>query len=465
MQVNMGGLLELLRRREEEGRPLRVALVGAGRFGTTVAAQLGQMRGVRLSVVCDLNARNARGAAVAARGSEDAVVTAKTEGAVADAVRADRTVLVESIGLAVSAPVEVVVEATGHEAVAVRTACGAIEHRKHVVMVTVEADALLGAALARRARKAGVVYTLADGDQPAATKRLVDWARALGYRVVAAGRGTLMYPFDPQGRPEEAFARYGFDEDLVRRRHFNAQMYNSFRDGSKAQIEMCALANSAGLVPDVPGMHEPAAAIPDLPRLFRPRSEGGILEREGVVELANAIADDGKTELPNNIAKGIWCVITSDQPLLNEDLWFYDLPASEDRRYAALWRQYHLCGVETPMSILEAGLLGCATAAPLERPLADVVAIAKRDLHAGTRLDGSGGSTVRGQIRRIEESLQQQWLPLGMAHGVTLTQPIAAGEPIPLAAVDLDPGSPLIPLRAEHEALALGGSPAGAASR
>ena len=448
-------MLEQLRKRDEEGRPLRVALVGAGRFGTTVAAQLGQMRGARLAVVCDLSPSNARAAGLAGRGDESALESVKTEGALADALRADRTALVDNIPLAVSAAVDVVVEATGHESVAVRTAVGAIQHGKNIVMVTVEADTLLGSALAARARKAGVVYTLADGDQPAVTRRLVDWARALGYRVVAAGRGTMMYPFDPQGKPEEAFERYGFDPDMVERRRFNAQMYNSFRDGSKAQIEMCALANCTGLVPDVPGMHEPSASIEDLPNLFRPRSQGGVLEQEGVVELANAVASDGHSILPNHIAKGVWCVITSDQPLLREDLAFYDLPASEDRRYAALWRQFHLCGIETPMSVLEAGLLGRATAAPLERPVADVIAIAKHDLHAGTRLEGSGGSSVRGQIRRIEESIQGQWLPLGMAHGVTLTQPVKAGQPIPIAAVDLDPGSPLLPLRAEHEALAL----------
>src|SRR5438874_5490273 len=327
----MGGLLEELRRREEEGRPLRVALVGAGRFGTTVAAQLGQMRGARLAVVCDLNAANARAAAIAGRsGREEAVTAVRTEGELHDALRADRTATLDTLGLAVSAPVDVVVEATGHEAVAVRTACGAIDHGKHVVMVTVEADALLGAALAARARRAGVVYTLADGDQPAATARLVDWARALGYRVVAAGRGTRMFPSDPQGRPEEAFARYGYDPDLVERRRFNPKMYNSFRDGSKAQIEMCALANATGLPPDVPGMHEPSAAIADLPRLFRPLAQGGLLGRTGVVDLANAVAADGASLLPDHIAKGVWCVITSDQPLLTEGLAFYDLPASED---------------------------------------------------------------------------------------------------------------------------------------
>jgi predicted homoserine dehydrogenase-like protein len=230
--VNAHAILEGLAAREEAGRPIRVGLIGAGRFGTTVAAAVGQMRGMRLALVCDLNPESAAMAANA--GSRRGNVTEVTD----------------DLNKALEAPIDVVVEATGSPFVAARVADGAINAGKHVVMVTVEADVLMGAALAQRARAAGVVYTLADGDQPAVTKRMVDWALAAGYTVVAAGRGTRMYPDDPAGLPEEAFARYGFDLDIVERRRFNPRMYNSFRDGSKAQIEMCALANATGLVPD-----------------------------------------------------------------------------------------------------------------------------------------------------------------------------------------------------------------------
>lgn len=433
--VNARGMLEGLAAREEMGRPVRVALVGAGRFGTTVAASVGQMRGLRLALVCDLNPESARMAAEAG------------------ARRGDLTEVTDDLTRTLEAPVDVVVEATGSPFVAARVADGAIRAGKHVVMVTVEADALLGAALAQRARAAGVVYTLADGDQPAVTKRMVDWARAAGYTVAAAGRGTRMYPDDPTGVPDEAFARYGFDPDIVERRRFNPRMYNSFRDGSKAQIEMCALANATGLLPDKRGMHEPSAGYTDLPSLFRPTSEGGLLARLGVVDLANAVAEDGTSTVANEIANGVWVVVTTEQPLLREDLPFYGLPASPDKRYAAFWRAYHLCGVETPMSIAEAALFGRPTAAAEGAPVADVVAVAKRDLKPGDQLDGSGGALVRGQIERIDVALAEGLLPLGLADGVDLREPVKAGAPVPRSAVAAPTGL-VLDLRLEHEALA-----------
>jgi predicted homoserine dehydrogenase-like protein len=453
--TNAVAILSGLEAREAADRPIRVGLIGAGRFGTTVAAQVGQMRGLRLSVVCDLRPESAQMAALGGtRGDQSRIVRPSSAGALADAVAADRCALTDDLALALSAPIDVVVEATGRPGTAVRVADGAIAAGKHVVMVTVEADALLGAALCDRARRAGVVYTLADGDQPAVTKRMVDWCRAAGYTVVAAGRGTRLFPGDAEGLPEEAFARYGFDAEIVERRRFNPQMYNSFRDGSKAQIEMCALANAAGLVPDRRGMHEPSAGYADLPRLFRPRAEGGLLAGSGVVDLSNAVGPDGRTDVPTAIANGVWVVVTTDQPLLHEDLAFYGLPASEDRRYAAFWRAYHLCGIETPTSIAEAALFGTPTAAPLDGPVADVVAVAKRDLPAGATLDGSGGATVRGQVERIEVALAEGLLPLGLADGVRLTRPVGRGQPIPRSAVDGLPTGQLAELRAEHEALA-----------
>jgi predicted homoserine dehydrogenase-like protein len=453
--TNTTSILAGLEAREAAGRPIRVGLVGAGRFGTTVAAQVGQMRGMRLSVVCDLRPESAEMAALGGtRGDAARIVRPSGAGALADAVAADRCAVTDDLALALEAPVDVVVEATGRPGVAVRVADGAIAAGKHVVMVTVEADVLLGAALAERARRAGVVYTLADGDQPAVTKRMVDWCRAAGYTIVAAGRGTRRYPGDAEGLPEEAFARYGFEAEIVERRRFNAQMYNSFRDGSKAQIEMCALANASGLRPDRPGMHEPSAGYADLPRLFRPRSEGGLLERTGIVDLSNAVGIDGRTDVPTAIANGVWVVVTTDQPLLREDLAFYGLPASEDKRYAAFWRAYHLCGVETPTSIAEAALFGTPTAAPLDGPIADVVAVAKRDLAPGDTLDGSGGANVRGQVEEIGGALAGGWLPLGLADGVRLNRAVRQGEPIPRAAVDGRPAGRLAELRAEHEALA-----------
>jgi predicted homoserine dehydrogenase-like protein len=227
-------------------------------------------------------------------------------------------------------------------------------------------------------------------------------------------------------------------------------MYNSFRDGSKAQIEMAAVSNALGLPPDVRGMHEPSTGIDDLAGYMSLREQGGLLEREGVVELANAVAADGHSSIPDAQANGVWVVLATENPLLREDLPFFGLPGSPRSGNAVLFRAYHMPGVETPRTIAEAALLGMATAAPLPVPTADVVACAKRDLTAGSLLDGSGGALVVGTIERADIAHRERLLPLGLASGVRLHRPIAAGAAITYD--DVDTGtSPSWTLRREQD--------------
>jgi predicted homoserine dehydrogenase-like protein len=293
---------------------------------------------------------------------------------------------------------------------------------------------------------------VADGDQPGVTRRLIDWAETLGYRIVAAGRGTRFYPFDADGQPEEAFARYGFSQELVERRRFNPQMYNSFRDGSKAQIEMTSLANMTGLVPDVRGMHQPSAGVGDLARLFCPQEHGGLLSREGVVELANAVAPDGETLMPDELTSGVFVVIGTDNPILGEDVTLWGLPGHAGR-FAALYRPYHLCGIETPLSAVEAALFGRPTGAPLPTPTAECVAVAKHDLKAGETLDGSGGKLVVGQIERATVARAEDLLPLGLAYNAPLQRDIPRGRALTYADVRLDESALHVQLRRRQDAL------------
>ena len=216
--------------------------------------------------------------------------------------------------------VDVVVEATGVPAVGAQMAYAAITHNKHVVMVNVEADVTVGPILRSLADSAGVVYTLVDGDQPGCTMNMVEWSRTLGFEIVAAGRGTIYFADDFEGTPDTVPQRFGFSEEMMERRTINTKMYNSFRDGTKAQVEMTALANAAGLVPDVRGMHEPSVNLADIPQAFSLRSEGGLLSRHGVVELANSVAEDGKTMLPNPLSMGVFVVIRTEHPFTQEDL-------------------------------------------------------------------------------------------------------------------------------------------------
>ena len=391
-----------LRAREADGKRVKVAVVGAGRFGASVIAQIAGVPGMEVAAIADRNPVNLAAAWEAYGAAPDEVVPAEL-------------------------PVDVIVEATGVTDVSARICRAALESGRHVVNVTVEADAAVGARLAGIARRNSVVYTLADGDQPGVVNRMVEWARSLGFSVLAAGRGTKRYAADREGSPEEAFARYGYSDELVAHRRLNARMYNSFRDGTKSQIEMCALANVTGLVPDRPGMHEPPAGVDDLAQLFRLRAHGGILGREGVVELANAVADDGETDVAGEIANGVFVVVRASHALIAEDLGFYGLKVSEDGRVGVLYRPYHLCGVETPLSAAEAALFGHATACPREEPMA---AVAKQDLAEGTQLDGGGGETVSGYIVEWGEARARGILPLALAEAVKLVRPVQRGEAI-----------------------------------
>lgn len=442
-------LLERLEARAAAGRPVMVALAGAGRFGTSVAAQIAQMDGLRLAAVADPNAENGAAALKAAGWAEGQWRRCEGAGEAQAAIEAGAAVLAPDAEALESVPIDVLVEASGIPEVAARNAFHALRQGRDVVMVTVEADVSCGWALAREARRQGAVYTLAAGDQPVAIMELYDWARALGLEIVAVGRGTRRYPADRHGEPERALARLGYDSEAAARLRLNAQMYNSFRDGSKAQIEMCAVSNMTGLPPDRRGMHEPSVGLNGLPDLFAPAEAGGLLERTGVVDLANGVGADGESELAENIADGVWAVVTSADGHIREDMRIHGTRVSSDGRRMALFREYHLCGIETPLSIAQAALLGASSGRPHEMPTSEVLAFAKRDLRPGDRLDGSGGRLVYGLIDRAEALAAEGVLPLGLSYGATVREAVRADRPIPAGAVEVDAESFVAKLREE----------------
>jgi predicted homoserine dehydrogenase-like protein len=297
-----------------------------------------------------------------------------------------------------------------------------------------------------------VVYTLVDGDQPGSTMNMVEWARTLGFEIVAAGRGTIFYGDDRQGMPDTVPQRFGFSDEMLVRRTINLKMYNSFRDGSKAQIEMTALANAAGLVPDVRGMHEPSVNLADIPVRFSLVDEGGLLSQHGVVELANSIAEDGVTMLDNPIRMGVFCVIRSEHPFIMEDLASYYVHTGGEGKNFLLWRPYHLVTVPAPISIMKAVFDGQPTGAALHRPTAEAITVAKRDLKAGEVLDGSGGYTVNVLCEKAAIARAENLLPMGLSSGARLKQDVAQGQAITYDLVDLDEESFIVKLRRLQDA-------------
>ncbi len=444
----------LLAQRAAENRPIRVGIIGTGKFGGGVVAQLSQMRGMEVAVIAEVSVDRARHAyTVAGRLPEDALCVASNSTELHDTIRSGKRAIVED-GMLINQCelVDVVVEATGIPEVGAQMAYHAILHKKHVIMVNVEADITIGPILRRMADAAGVVYTMVDGDQPGCTMNMIDWARSLGFEIVAAGRGTILYPDDPQGTPESVPERFGFSEELIERRTINFKMFNSFRDGTKANVEMTALANAAGLVPDVRGMHEPAVNIDEIAKAFSLQEEGGILSQQGVVELANSVAADGKSLLPNALKMGVFCVIRTDHPFIQEDLATYHVAPGGNGNNYVLWRPYHLVAVEAPISIMNAVFYGTATGAPLPTPTAECVTVAKRHVEEGERLDGGGGYTVLGHCEKATVAREQGLLPLGLSQGARLKVDVAAGDPITFDMVELPTDSFIWKLRQMQDA-------------
>lgn len=439
-------LYRLLAARAAEGRPLRVALIGAGKFGSMFLAQAPRTPGIHVVAVADLLPERARESLARtgwpteryrARSMEEAERNGTTF------VTDDAT---EAIG---SGALEIVVEATGDPLAGVRHVLACIEHGKHAVMVNVEADALAGPLLARRAREAGLVYSLAYGDQPALICELVDWARAAGFDVVAAGKGTKYLPAYHDSTPETVWQHYGFTPEQLARGDFNAKMFNSFLDGTKSAIEMAAVANATGLVPAPGGLAFPPCGADDLARVLKPRAEGGCLHHRGQVEVVSSLERDGRP-VARDLRWGVFVVFAAATDYVRRCFAEYGLATDDSGNYSAMYRPWHLVGLELGLSIASVGLRGEATGAPVGF-VGDVAAVAKRDLQAGETLDGEGGYTVWGRLVPARASLEQGALPIGLAAGARLVRAVPRGALLTWADV-LVPESAALEARREMEA-------------
>ena len=451
---------QLLAERAAESNPIRVGIIGTGKFGAGLVAQISQMKGMEVSAIADINAHNARYAYLSSGVSQEEIRTAETADELEDSVRDGKPVIVED-GLALTdcESVDVIVESTGLPEVGARHAFQALSNGKHVVMVNVEADVTVGPFLRRTADAAGVVYTMVDGDQPAVTWNIVEWAQSLGLEIVAAGRGTIYYDDDFEGTPETAAARFGFTEEHIERRTINLKMFNSFRDGTKAQVEMTALANAAGLVPDRRGMAEPSVEPGGISLRFRLQEEGGLLSRHGVVELANSVAVDGKSMLANPLKMGVFAVVRSDHPFTREDLAYHGCHVGGEGKNFLLYRPYHLVAVPAPLSIARAVLFNASNGSCAPTPTAECITVAKRDLGAGEQLDGGGGYTVVGQCEKASVAQKEGLLPLGLAERGVVKRAISKGEAIGYGDVDLNEDSFVFKMRRLQDGLALGDQP------
>ncbi len=435
-----------LRARDEAGEPVRVGLIGSGKFGAMFLAQAARTPGLHVVGIADRAPARVHAALgnigwPAERGAARSLPEALASGATH--VSEDAAALIAADGL------DVVVEATGDPAAGIAHALAAIAHRRHLVMVNVEADALAGPLLARKARAAGVVYSLAYGDQPALICELVDWARTAGFEVVAAGTGTRYQPHFHASTPETVWQHYGLTPQAAAAGGMNPRMFNSFLDGTKSALEMAAVANATGLTPAPGGLAFPPCGTGDLPRLLRPAAQGGVLHHRGQVEVVASEARDG-APLPDHLRWSVYVVFAAATDYVARCFAEYGLTTDDSGRTAAMWKPYHLIGLELGVSVASVALDGEATGAP-DAFRADVVATAKRDLAAGEVLDGEGGATIWGRLMPAADSLALGGLPMGLTQGARLRNAVAADAPVLWADVEIDETAPAVRLRREME--------------
>jgi predicted homoserine dehydrogenase-like protein len=435
-------LFHLLSRRAEAGRPIRVGVIGGGKFGTMFLAQARLTPGLHVLGVADLKPDRARASLLGAGWPEEQLDAPDCGAALASG----RTYLTDdAMDLIGASGLEVLVEATGDPRAGVRHALAALEHGRHLVMVNVETDVLVGPLLAAQAAKAGLVYSLAYGDQPALICELVDWARACGFEVVCAGKGTRYLPHFHQSTPATVWDNFGISAAAAAAAGMNAKMFNSFVDGTKSAIEMCAVANATGLDPQERGLSFFPCGTHDLPAVLRPASMGGELERAGTVEVISDRERDGRP-VHNDLRQGVYVTFRAPSAYAAACFAQYGVTIDPSGEIAALWRPFHLIGLELGISIASAALRGEPTGCP-QAFRGDVVATAKRDLAAGEVLDGEGGETVWGRLMPAAAARAEDGLPIALAHDVLLKRPVAAGGGIAMADVALDESEPAVALR------------------
>jgi predicted homoserine dehydrogenase-like protein len=443
-------LFKMLLKRAEENRPLRVGLIGAGKFGSMYLAQAKHTPGIHIVGIADLSPDRARSALARTGWPAERYGAASFSAA----ARAGTTFITEDAHALNAAPeIDIVIEATGNPAAGIRHALGAFAHRKHVVMVNVEGDALAGPLLARRAAEAGVVYSLAYGDQPALICEMVDWCRAAGFEVVAAGKGTKYLPVFHTSTPATVWPYYGFTPEMVAAGDFNAQMFNSFLDGTKSALEMAAVANACSLAPDPEGLHFPPCGVDDLPRLLCPREDGGRLHHAGQVEVVSCVERDGRPVF-RDLRWGVYVTFRAGsaqgEEYVRRCFREYGFSTDPSGRYSAMYKPYHAIGLELGISVASVGLRGEATGTA-DGWRGDVVATAKRNLAAGETLDGEGGYTVYGKLLPADLSMRMGGLPLGLAHGIKLKREVAAHAPLGWEDVAYDAADPAVAFRKEME--------------
>ena len=440
-------LFSKLKKLDSESKHFKIGLIGAGKFATMYLAQIKKTPGIKLVAIADIQPDIAKENLKRVDWSEEEFSCSSIE----EAIKKNKTFITEDYRKLIDHDdIQIIVEATGNPIVAVEHAIASFESNKHVVMVTVEADAFCGPLLAKKAYEKNVIYSLAYGDQPALICDLVDWARTSGFKVTSAGRGHKWLPHFKYSTPETVWGYYGLTDDVAKKGGLNPKMFNSFLDGSKPAIESVAVCNATGLHAPKGGLTFPSGSIDDIPSLMKPKSSGGVLDSEGLVEVVSSM--DQVTQKPINydIRYGVWVVFEGDIEYIKRCFHEYGVKTDDTGKYACLYKRWHLIGLEVGISVASIATRHESTGCPYVFN-ADVSAVAKKNLTQGEVLDGEGGYTVVGSLVQAKDSISNKYLPLGLAHGWKLKRNINKDQFITWNDIEFDSSNIAVKTRKEME--------------
>ena len=433
--VTLTGLARELAERASANRPVRIGVIGSGEMGTDLVTQGMLMPGISVCAISTRRPHTARNAIRVAYGDETMAREADTPSKVSEAIEAGRIAITSNEMLVTNPLIDVVIDATGKPGVAADFCLSAMEHGKHVVMMNVEADVTIGCLLKQEADRLGVVYSVGAGDEPSSCMELIEFATALGYTIVAAGKGKNN-PLNHDAVPDDYRAE-------AERRNMNPRMLVEFVDGSKTMVEMCAIANATGLVPDVPGMHGPKADRDSLAKVLIPREDGGLLTKKGVVDYT----------VGKGVAPGVFVIVEATHPRIIERM--DDLHIGHGPYYS-FFRPYHLTSLEVPLTAARIMLHGKPDMVPLPRPVAEVCAVAKRDLAAGETFDAIGETCYRSWTMTVGEARAQNAVPVGLLEGGKVLKPVRKGELLTTANALPDTTTRLYALRKRQDEMLYG---------
>jgi predicted homoserine dehydrogenase-like protein len=433
MSINVApiGLARDLKERQASGKPIRIGLIGSGEMGTDIVTRVAHMDGIEIGAISELRLPNAAKAVDIAFQEQGHAKEVSSASAMTEAMEAGKIAVTDDADLVIGNDlIDVVIDATGVPSVGAEIGLRAMEHGKHLVMMNVEADVTIGAYLKSEAERLGVTYSLGAGDEPSSCMELIEFVSAMGHPIVAAGKGKNN-PLNVDATPPDY-------EEEAHRRNMNVRMLVEFVAGSKTMVEMAAIANATGLVPDRPGMHVPAAGLAELENVLCPKADGGVLSRKGVVDYS----------IGKGVAPGVFVIAEMAHPRLRERMHDLKLGAGP---YYKFYRPYHLTSLEVPLSCARAVLYGTADMQPLDRPSAEVCAVAKKDLKPGDKLDAIGEYTYRAWIMTFEGAKTAKAVPCGLLEQGTVTRPIAKGDLLTEDNVKVDPGSRIVALRRRQD--------------